>query len=169
MTIARKIETILSRSSWIRKMFEEGGRLKAHHGAQNVFDFSLGNPNIAAPECFDKALAETACSCSGEHGYMPNTGYPLVCRSVAEFLSKEQGVEVDDSDVTMTCGAAGALNIILKALLDPGDVRTIYLVGFAPNHYHENAVASVNAYGISRQAALRKMFRPVSSLISRMG
>ncbi|MGD9332238.1 MAG: pyridoxal phosphate-dependent aminotransferase, partial [Desulfobacterales bacterium] len=72
MTIAKKIATYIERSSWIRKMFEEGARLKARHGAAKVFDFSLGNPNISAPECFDKTLAEIACTCSGEHGYMPN-------------------------------------------------------------------------------------------------
>ena len=120
MTIAKKIETILQRSSWIRKMFEEGARLKARHGAQNVFDFSLGNPNVHAPECFDKALGEAACSCS-EHGYMPNTGYPHVRQAVARYVSEEQGVGVGESDIIMTCGASGALNIALKALLDPGD------------------------------------------------
>ena len=121
MTIATKIDTILQRSSWIRKMFEEGARLKAEHGAGNVFDFSLGNPNITAPECFDKALAETACSCSGEHGYMPNTGYAHVRQSVAKYLSEEQGVTVTQDEVIMTCGASGALNVALKTLLDPGD------------------------------------------------
>ena len=121
MTIAKKIETILSRSSWIRKMFEEGGRLKAQHGAENVFDFSLGNPNISAPECFDKTLAEMACTCSGEHGYMPNTGYPHVRQAVAKHVSEEQGVSVGEADIIMTCGASGALNIALKTLLDPGD------------------------------------------------
>jgi aspartate aminotransferase len=121
MTIAKKIETILERSSWIRKMFEEGARLKARHGAENVFDFSLGNPNVRAPECFDKALSDTACSCCGEHGYMPNTGYPHVRQAVARYVSEEQGVPVGESDIIMTCGASGALNIALKALLDPGD------------------------------------------------
>ncbi len=121
MTIATKIDTILQRSSWIRKMFEEGARLKAENGAGNVFYFSLGNPNITAPECFDKALAETACSCSGEHGYMPNTGYPHVRESVAKYLSAEQGVAVTADEVIMTCGASGALNVALKTLLDPGD------------------------------------------------
>jgi aspartate aminotransferase len=121
MTIAKKIETILSRSSWIRKMFEEGGRLKAQHGAENVFDFSLGNPNISAPECFDKTLAEMACTCSGEHGYMPNTGYPHVRQAVARHVAEEQGVAVGEADIVMTCGASGALNVALKTLLDPHD------------------------------------------------
>jgi aspartate aminotransferase len=121
MTIAQKIATILERSSWIRKMFEEGARLKAQHGADQVFDFSLGNPNVRAPECFDKALSETACTCCGEHGYMPNTGYPHVRQAVAGYVSQEQGVSVGEAEIIMTCGASGALNIALKALLDPGD------------------------------------------------
>lgn len=121
MTIARKIDTMLRRSSWIRRMFEEGARLKAQHGAENVFDFSLGNPNVPAPECFEKVLGETARSCGGEHGYMPNPGFPHVRRAVARYVSDEQGVAVGASDIIMTCGASGALNVALKTLLDPGD------------------------------------------------
>jgi aspartate aminotransferase len=122
MTIAKKIETIIEKSSWIRKMFEEGARLKAEHGAQNVFDFSLGNPNLPPPEKFNEVLRDTVDSCGlGDHCYMPNTGYPAVCKSVADFLTEEQQVPVTDKEVTMTVGASGALNVILKAILDPGD------------------------------------------------
>ena len=122
MTVAKKIDSILTRSSWIRKMFEEGARLKARYGDDNVFDFSLGNPNVRAPECFDTALTEATCTCGGDHGYMPNTGYPFVRKAVADYLAAEQGVPVTQDDVIMTCGASGALNIALKALLDPDDV-----------------------------------------------
>ncbi|MFZ7125060.1 MAG: pyridoxal phosphate-dependent aminotransferase [Desulfobacterales bacterium] len=121
MTIAKKIDAVLNRSSWIRKMFEEGARLKAEFGAENVFDFSLGNPNVRAPECFDQALNEATCTCGGDHGYMPNTGYPFVRQAVARYLSDEQGVPVTENEIVMTCGASGALNIALKTLLDPGD------------------------------------------------
>ncbi len=122
MTIAKKIEETIRRSSWVRKMFEDGARLKARHGAENVFDFSLGNPNLPPPERFTEVLRETATNCGpGDHCYMPNTGYPQVCQAVAEYLSLEQGVAVTESDVVMTSGAAGALNVILKAILDPGD------------------------------------------------
>lgn len=122
MTIAKKIETILSKSSWIRKMFEEGTRLKALHGAENVFDFSLGNPNLLPPGDFTKALGDVVEACGTEgHGYMPNTGYPHVRRAVADYLTGEQEVAVTENDVIMTCGAAGALNVILKTILDPGD------------------------------------------------
>ena len=122
MTIAKKIEEIMSKSSWIRKMFEEGARLKAEHGAENVFDFSLGNPNLPPPDKFNEILRDTVDSCGlGDHCYMPQAGYPQVCDSVAEYLTQEQEVAVSNKEVIMTCGAAGALNVMLKALLDPGD------------------------------------------------
>jgi aspartate aminotransferase len=122
MSIAEKIQATLKRASWIRKMFEEGTRLKAEHGARNVFDFSLGNPNLEPPASFKEALVRLAGATeSGHHAYMPNTGYPFVRQEVAQFVSKEQGANVSAEDIIMTCGAAGALNVILKALLDPGD------------------------------------------------
>ena len=103
-------------------MFEEGARLKAEHGAENVFDFSLGNPNLEPPEKFRKVLKNTVMSLAGtDHGYMPNTGYPHVRKSVAEYLCEEHQVHISENNVIMTCGAAGALNVILKAILDPGD------------------------------------------------
>jgi aspartate aminotransferase len=122
MTISKKIEGMITKSSWIRKMFEEGARLKAAHGAENVFDFSLGNPNLPPPEKFHEVLRDTVDSCGlGDHCYMPNVGYPQVCKSVADYLTQEQQVPVTEKEVIMTCGAAGALNVILKAILDPGD------------------------------------------------
>jgi len=122
MTIAKKIETIITKSSWIRKMFEEGTRLKALHGADKVYDFSLGNPNLPPPERFSKTLRDAVESCGpGYHAYMANTGYPQVCKSVADYLSVEQQTPITEKEIIMTCGAAGALNVILKAILDPGD------------------------------------------------
>lgn len=122
MSIANKISTIMKESSWIRKMFEEGAQLKARHGAENVFDFSLGNPNIAPPEKFHETLQDAVSSCGlGDHCYMPQPGFPQVCDAVATYLATEQGVATECADITMTCGAAGALNVIFKALLDPGD------------------------------------------------
>lgn len=122
MTIAKKIESLIAKQSWIRKMFEEGTRLKAEHGAQNVYDFSLGNPKLPPPEKFNEVLKDTVdSSAPGDHGYMPNIGYPQVCAAVAEYLSKEQQVSITQKEVLMTCGAAGGLNVIFKAILDPGD------------------------------------------------
>ena len=122
MTISKKIEDIISRASFIRKMFEEGARLKAQYGAENVYDFSLGNPNLPPPEKFSELLRDTVDSCGlGDHCYMPNTGYPMVCGSVADYLAEEQQAPVTDKEVMMTCGASGALNVALKTILDPGD------------------------------------------------
>ena len=120
MTISKKVEGIIANSSFIRKMFEEGARLKAEHGPENVFDFSLGNPNLPPPEQFKTILHEIIdIDEAGTHGYMPQPGYPQVRSQIAAFLTQEYGVDVSREDVLMTCGAAGALNVIFKALLDP--------------------------------------------------
>lgn len=122
MSISRKVAGFLESSSWIRRMFEEGTRLKKIHGKDNVFDFSLGNPGLDPPPEFRHYLKSIVENQSpGLHAYMPNTGYPHVRKAVAEFVTAEQGVNAGEDDVIMTCGAAGGLNIILKAILDPGD------------------------------------------------
>jgi len=122
MTISKKVEEIMANSSFIRKMFEEGARLKAKHGPENVFDFSLGNPNLPPPPQFDEVINRLLKEKpKGMHGYMPQPGYPHVRANVAAYLSKEQGIDITGNEIIMTCGAAGALNVILKAVLDPGD------------------------------------------------
>jgi len=122
MTIAKKIEATMAGASWIRRMFEEGAELKKTFGPENVYDFSLGNPNLRPPAKFNQVLRDLIdADAAGAHAYMPNTGYPAVCGAVAEFLAREQSVSMEAADVIMTCGAAGALNITLKAILDPGD------------------------------------------------
>ncbi|MFO7750161.1 MAG: pyridoxal phosphate-dependent aminotransferase [Desulfobacteraceae bacterium] len=122
MSIAEKIDKTLEKSSWIRKMFEEGARLKAEHGDKNVFDFSIGNPNLPPPDQFQEAL-ETVAAQKEEwiHGYMPNTGYPFVRQAIAENICREQAADITREDIVVTCGAAGGLNVIFKSLLDPGD------------------------------------------------
>ena len=122
MTVSAKTQRTLEKASWIRRMFEEGAQLKAKHGAENVFDFSLGNPNLEPPGPFTEVLVDTAkASGLGHHAYMPNIGFASVRQSVADFLSNEQGIVVTANDIIMTCGAAGAINVILKSILDPGD------------------------------------------------
>lgn len=103
-------------------MFEEGAKMKAQYGAENVFDFSLGNPDLPPPAEFDEVIQKIVSEPkTGSHAYMPNGGYPWVREAVAKRMSQEQGIEIDGADMLMTCGAAGALNITMKALLDPGD------------------------------------------------
>lgn len=122
MAISEKMVHFSTSSSWIRKMFEKGASMKATYGADNVCDFSLGNPDIPPPPQFDEVMRELVNDTRpGVHGYMPNGGYPWVREAIAKRMSQEQQVTVDGGDMLMTCGAAGGLNITLKALLNPGE------------------------------------------------
>lgn len=122
MAISRYIHDSIEKSSWIRKMFEEGTRLKTKFGAENVYDFSLGNPDIAPPEKFFDVLAHMISSReTGKHGYMPNAGFPDVNTIIADKVSREHGITLWPSHIVMTCGAAGGMNVVLKTILNPGD------------------------------------------------
>lgn len=122
MAISMKIQDYMERASWIRKMFEQGLELKAKIGADRVFDFSLGNPNLEPPEKVRKTMLEAiGDERPGKHAYMPNAGLKETREAVAAFLAKEHGVPISWEQVIMTCGAGGALNVALKTILDPGD------------------------------------------------
>ena len=122
MAIAKKMRGFVENGSMIRKMFEEGARLRKIHGADKVFDFSLGNPNLPPPAAFkERLLAIAQADAPGLHAYMPNAGLPETRDAIAARIKADQGVLVEGAQVVVTCGAAGALNIILKSLLDPGD------------------------------------------------
>jgi aspartate aminotransferase len=122
MAIAQKVKTSMEQSSWIRKMFEQGALLKAQYGADQVCDFSLGNPNLEPPAVVHQALLKILQeSPAALHAYMPNAGHPETRTAVADFLSQEHGLPFTLKDIIMTCGAAGAINAVLKALLNPGD------------------------------------------------
>ena len=111
-----------SGSSAIRKMFEEGIELKKIHGEDNVFDFSLGNPDLDPPQEVVSAIKEVAEDTShGAHGYMPNAGYAEAREAMAKKVSQEQNLEVPPQNIVMTAGAASALNCVLKSILDSGD------------------------------------------------
>jgi aspartate aminotransferase len=122
MAIAEKMNQFMEKSSWIRKMFEEGGRLKAIHGADKVFDFSLGNPNVPPPDIVREKLIELAQSDEpGKHGYMPNAGLLSTRSALSAYFCQEFCISMAHEQVVVTCGAAGGLNIIFKAILNPGD------------------------------------------------
>jgi aspartate aminotransferase len=122
MSIAGHIQESIEKSSWIRKMFEEGIKLKKEFGADNVFDFSLGNPDLDPPDKFFEVLRRFSNEAvKGAHSYMPNAGYPSVCKAIADKVSKEHGITMNAGNIIMTCGAAGGLNAVLKTILDPGD------------------------------------------------
>ncbi len=120
--LSEKMVTFMERSSWIRKMFEEGARLKKEYGAHKVCDFSLGNPDLPPPDTFNQELIEAASSKKpGIHAYMPNAGIPWVRDEIAKQVERDHQVKLTGQDIIMTCGAAGGLNIIFKAILNPGD------------------------------------------------
>ena len=120
MAISKKIAASMETSSWIRRMFETGNLLRAKHGADKVCDLSLGNPDVEPPAAFQKALEEVvAARIPKKHGYMPNAGYPDVRARVASRVSAEQGVALEGGEVVMSCGASGAMNAVLKTILDP--------------------------------------------------
>ncbi len=122
MAISRKVKNALNGASWVRRMFEEGEELKRIYGEENVYDFSLGNPNLEPPSSLKKALKDLAeHPITGMHRYMPNNGYSETRKAIAEYLKEESGLPFNEKHVVMTVGAAGGLNVILKALLDEGD------------------------------------------------
>ncbi|MDR1319044.1 MAG: pyridoxal phosphate-dependent aminotransferase [Treponema sp.] len=122
MPIAGTIKTALESASLIRKMFEEGGRLKKQYGADKVFDFSLGNPDVDPPPAFHRVFLKLAKEDKkGSHGYMPNAGYPETREALAEKTSREHRVKIDGSHVVLSVGAAGGLSTVFKTLCDPGD------------------------------------------------
>ncbi|MGC9196438.1 MAG: pyridoxal phosphate-dependent aminotransferase [Syntrophobacteraceae bacterium] len=122
MAVARKMSGFLEKSSWIRRMFEEGARLKKIHGEDKVFDFSLGNPNLPPPDIVNEKLVELLQKKDpGLHAYMPNAGYVSTRAAMSAYFCKEFCISVAQEQIVVTCGAAGGLNIIFKALLDPGD------------------------------------------------
>lgn len=126
-------------------MFEEGALLKQKYGAENVYDFSIGNPDLDPPDEVVKAVQEVAADTTHlRHGYMPNAGYPETRDAMAAKTSKEQGVPVDGSCIVMEVGAAGALNVILKALLNPDDEIIIPCPYFAEyNNYVKNHLGKI--------------------------
>lgn len=129
--IAEKMKNMVANSSAIRAMFEEGNRLAKIHGAENVYDFSLGNPNVAAPEAVRKAVLDILEEEDpvALHGYTnSNSGYADVRQAVAESLNERFGTCFEEKNIIMTVGAAGGLNVILKSILNPGDE----VIAFAP-------------------------------------
>jgi aspartate aminotransferase len=122
MAIATKIAGFIERASWIRKMFEEGERLRRVHGADKVFDFTLGNPDVEPPPEFAAEFLRLAeHPIPGMHRYMNNAGYDETRSAVAEVLAEASGLKVEGRHVVMTCGAGGALNVVLKTILNPGE------------------------------------------------
>ena len=126
--ISEKMKPLVQNNSAIREMFEEGGRLKAKYGADKVFDFSLGNPNVPAPKQVKEAVIDLITNEDPVvlHGYMSNAGFEDVRQSIAESLNRRFGTSFQAKNLIMTVGAASGLNVILKTVVNPGEEVIVF-------------------------------------------
>lgn len=135
--ISREIEKNLGNASFIRAMFEEGNKLKAAYGEENVFDFSIGNPEVEPPrEVYESLLEIAGDKTPGTHRYMPNAGYSFVREAIAGRLSREYNKTVPADNICMVCGAAAGLNVVLKSILNPGEEVIIFAPYFAEYKFY---------------------------------
>lgn len=130
--IAEKMIPFVQNNSAIRTMFEEGNRLKKQYGADKVYDFSLGNPSVPAPDCVREAIVDLA---NNEdpvtlHGYMNNAGFEDVRETIAQSLNRRFGTDFSAKNLIMTVGAASGLNVILKTVLNPGEEVIVFVPYF---------------------------------------
>ncbi len=126
--ISEKMKPLVNNNSAIRAMFEEGNKLRAQYGAENVFDFSLGNPNVPAPEEVKEAIIDLVTNEDPVilHGYMSNAGFEDVRQAVAESLNRRFDTKFAAKNIIMTVGAASGLNVILKTILNPGEEVIVF-------------------------------------------
>ena len=156
MSISEKAKKGIISGSYIRKMFEEGIALKKIYGEDNVYDYSIGNPLLEPPEAFKMELKRLADRpIPGMHRYMENAGYNDTRAAVAQALNRETGLKYKMEDVVMSVGAAGALNIVFKALLNPGEE----VICFAP-HYFEYDTYVDNHGGVVKSMPFDSNFNP---------
>lgn len=126
--ISKKMEGLVKNSSAIRAMFEEGRKMAEIYGKENVYDFSLGNPSVEPPKAIGEAICEVANreNVNYTHGYMLNQGYPEVREAIANNINKKHDTSFTSDNIVMTVGAAGGMNVFMKAVLDPGDEVVVF-------------------------------------------
>ena len=126
--IAEKMKPFVQNNSAIRMMFEEGNRLRAKYGADKVYDFSLGNPSVPAPDCVREAIIDLVNNEEPTvlHGYMNNAGFEDVRETIAQSLNRRFGTAFSAHNLIMTVGAASGLNVILKTILNPGEEVIVF-------------------------------------------
>lgn len=156
MSVSERVRKSMASGSWIRRMFEEGAELKERYGEENIFDLSLGNPIMEPPAEFFRELKKFAeHPLPGMHRYMSNAGYAETRTAVAEQLSLETGIRFTMNEIVMTCGAAGALNVVLKTILNQNDEVIIFAPYFAEYvHYIDNH------YGVAKILPTDEQFAP---------
>ncbi len=156
MSISDRVRESVAKGSLIRRVWEEGFSLKQQYGEENVFDLSLGNPVMEPPAEFHRELRRLVENpLPGMHRYMPNAGYPETRAAVAAQLSLETGIKFTMNDIVMTCGAGGALNIVIKTILNPGDE----VIVFAP-YFPEYVAYPDHHGGIARVLPTDEQFIP---------
>ena len=126
--IAEKMKPFVQNNSAIRMMFEEGSRLREKYGADKVYDFSLGNPSVPAPDCVREAIIDLVNTEDpvALHGYMSNAGFEDVRETIAQSLNRRFGTSFSAKNLIMTVGAASGLNVILKTILNPGEEVVVF-------------------------------------------
>ena len=156
--ISEKMKPLMANNSAIRTMFEEGDQMRAKYGAENVFDFSLGNPDAPTPPEVKQAIKEIV---EEEpdlilHGYMSNAGFEDVRETIARHINKTQGTNFSKKNILMTVGAASGLNVALKTILNPGEEVVIFTPYFLEYNWYVN-----NYDGVVVQAPTdKKTFQP---------
>jgi aspartate aminotransferase len=156
MPISNKINENLANASWIRLMFEEGERLRKITGPENVYDFTLGNPDTEPPPAFREMLKKLADNpLPGMHGYMSNSGYETTRQAIAANLTEKTGLPLDSSHIIMTCGAGGGLNVVLKTILNPGDEVIVLVPYFVEYKFYVD-----NHNGIIKEVRTGADFQP---------
>ena len=163
MPVSEKVRGFVEQGGWIRRMFEAGIALKAQYGEDNVFDLSLGNPVVEPPEVFHQELRRLAeHPIKGMHRYMPNAGYPETRKAVADSLAAETGLAFTANDIVMTCGAAAALNVVLKTILNPAEEVIILSPYFVEYGYYVD-----NHQGVAVTVPTTSGFQPDMSAIEK--
>ena len=156
MAVSLKVRRFVEEGGWIRRMFEAGIALKHQYGEDKVFDLSLGNPVVEPPPQFHQELRRLAENpVKGMHRYMPNAGYPETREAVAAGLRVETGIPFTGGEIVMTCGAAAALNVVLKTILNPGEEVVFFAPYFVEYGYYTN-----NHGGVPVIAPTDQSFQP---------
>jgi len=157
VSISERVKKGMERGSWIRRMFEEGIAMKQNYGVENVYDLSLGNPIIEPPAEFRRELKRLVDNpWPGMHGYMENAGYRETRATVAAQLTQETGLKLSMKDIIMTCGAAGAINVVMRGILNPGDEVIVFVPWFVDYYnYVENHDGVVKPIPTDEQFLLR--------------
>jgi len=172
MAMSERVRQRMSQGSLIRKMFDEGAILKERFGSENVFDLSLGNPIMEPPAEFHEELRKIAAQPqSGMHRYMANAGYAETRAAVADYLTNDTGISFTENDIVMTCGAAGALNVVLKTILNPGEEVIIFApyfveyLSYVDNHGGVSIVLETDEQFIPRFDILEDAINPKTKAV----